>query len=301
LLAALIKNPVQIVHLNTSLEPKSYWRDSIYLIVARLMHRKVVYQVHGGALPQDFFPAKSVRAKLLRWLLQTSDAVVLLARVEEEAYRAFAPTVPLRVIPNAIDARSLAAFDIAAKPASFLHLVYVGRLAEDKGIFEALRAVDILVRRGRAVKFTVAGSGPDAKRFQSRVIESALEDYVHCVGPIFGQAKDELWNAGHIFVFPTWHREGLPYALLEAMAAGAVPVTSRVGAIPDVIQDGIHGLFVRPDQPEQLATVIARLDDDRTLLARMAEAGRKRISEEYQVEQLARRFAHLYDSLVRKN
>jgi len=51
--------------------------------------------------------------------------------------------------------------------------------------------------------------------------------------------------ASDIFVFPTFHREGLPYALLEAMAAGAVPITTRVGAIPDVMQDGGDGLLMK--------------------------------------------------------
>jgi glycosyltransferase involved in cell wall biosynthesis len=92
--------------------------------------------------------------------------------------------------------------------------------------------------------------------------------------------------------------EGLPYALLEAMAAGAVPITTRVGAIPDVMQDGVHGLLIEAKDPAGLARATARLDDDRDALARMAEAGRQRVLTEYTVERLAQDFKRIYASLT---
>jgi hypothetical protein len=51
----IILNKPEIVHLNTSMEPKIYWRDFAYLIVAQIAQKKIIYQVHGGALPQPFF------------------------------------------------------------------------------------------------------------------------------------------------------------------------------------------------------------------------------------------------------
>jgi len=101
-----------------------------------------------------------------------------------------------------------------------------------------------------------------------------------------------------VFSFPTYHREGLPYALLEAMAAGAVPVTTRVAAIPDVMQDGVHGLLVKPRDAAGLARALARLDDDRAGLAGMAEAGRARVLEAYTVDRLADDFQRLYAGLA---
>src|SRR5450631_4334923 len=59
----------QIVHINTSMVPKAYWRDLAYLMVARLMRRKVVYQLHGGALPEDLFADSPLLQGLLRKVL----------------------------------------------------------------------------------------------------------------------------------------------------------------------------------------------------------------------------------------
>jgi glycosyltransferase involved in cell wall biosynthesis len=296
--AFLLRHKPHIVHLNTSLEPKSYWRDIAYLLVARLLGRKVIYQVHGGALPEEFFAGNALLTGLLRRVLSMPDVVVLLAQVELDAYQRFVPKQRLVVAANAIDAAPLVARPIKSKSAGPLQLVYLGRLAWNKGIYEAIEAVGALVKEGRDLNLTIAGSGPEETAIKQRVAELGLAKRVRFPGPLFGEAKDALWSASDIFVFVTFHVEGLPYALLEAMAAGAVPITTRVGAIPDVMQDGVHGLLIEAKDPAGLARATARLDDDRDALARMAEAGRQRVLTEYTVERLAQDFKRIYASLT---
>lgn len=294
----LLRHRPDIVHLNSSLEPKSYWRDIAYLLVARLLGRKVVYQVHGGALPEEFFAGRAALTALLRRVLSMPDVVVLLAQAELVAYRKFVPGQRLEVVPNAIDAASLVQAPIHAKTGEPLHLAYLGRLAENKGIFESVEALATLVREGRDLRLSIAGGGPDEARLRARVAELGLEGHVAFLGPLFGEAKDALWRQSDVFTFPTYHREGLPYALLEAMAAGAVPVTTPVAAIPDVMQDGVHGLLIEPRNVEGLARALAHLDDDRASLASMAEAGRKRVLEAYTVDRLAGDFRRIYAELA---
>jgi glycosyltransferase involved in cell wall biosynthesis len=295
-LVFLLRQRPAIVHLNTSLEPKSYWRDIAYLLIARGLSRKVVYQVHGGALPEDFFAGNRLLTGLLRRVLQQPDVVVLLAEVELNAYRRFVPGQRLEVVPNAIEALSdQCAADKANAP---LHLVYLGRIVENKGIFDVVETLSVLVKQGRELNLTIAGNGPDEQRLRDRVKALALDERVTFKGPVYGADKERLWRAGHIFAFPTYHREGLPYALLEAMAAGAVPVTTKVGAIPDVVRENVHGLFVESRNIDDLAGAIARLDDDRALLAGMAESGRKRVQAHYTTVRLANDFARIYGSLA---
>lgn len=296
--AFLVRRRPRIVHLNTSLEPKSYWRDIAYLLVARLLGRKVVYQVHGGALPEEFFAGRAALTALLRRVLSMPDVVVLLAQAELVAYRKFVPGQRLEVVPNAIDSASLVQAPLHEKNGEPLHLAYLGRLAENKGIFESVEALATLVREGRDLRLSIAGGGPDEARLRARVAELGLEGYVTFLGPLFGEAKDALWRQSDVFTFPTYHREGLPYALLEAMAAGAVPVTTPVAAIPDVMQDGVHGLLVEPSNAAGLARALARLDDNRASLAGMAEAGRKRVLEAYTVDRLAGDFRRIYAELA---
>ena len=124
--------------------------------------------------------------------------------------------------------------------------------------------------------------------------ESAgLNDRVHFLGSVFGEKKRRLWLDSDLFVFPS-HTEGLPYSLLEAMAAGCVPLTTPVAAIPDVMRDREHGVFVPVNDAMALAEAVAGLDDDRASLVRMAEAARRRVVTQYTVARLADDLRKLY-------
>ena len=113
----------------------------------------------------------------------------------------------------------------------------------------------------------------------------------------FGERKTRLLGEAHALLFPTYHREGLPYALLEGMAAGLVPITTRVGAIPDVVTEGVHGVFVRARDAQAVAQAIAQLAADRAGLARMSAACRERVAAAYSIERLADDFTALYRKL----
>lgn len=294
----LIRHRPDIVHLNTSLDQKSYWRDLVFMLIAHSIGRKIVFQKHGGPLPALFFPNNKVLAGLFQRVLRLPDAIVVLSHEEYDAYRSFVPGQRVVEIANAIEAEALMKRSLEVETTGQLHLVYLGRLAENKGIFEAVDACARLLQQGHDVRFTFAGGGPDETRLKDRVRTLGLHERVRLAGPLFGADKDALWRRADVFVFPTYHREGLPYALLEAMAAGAVPVTTRVGAIPDVMQDGVHGLFVPPKDVESLVRAIARLDADRSQLSGMARAGRARVLEQYSVARLAEDFGRLYAGLA---
>lgn len=287
----------QIVHINTSMEWRSYWRDIVYLALAKAMGKRVVYQVHGGALPQVFFQGRPLLTGLLRRVLRAADSVVLLAQCELQGYRSFDPALSLEVIPNAIEAGA----DDGARPlapARPLALAYVGRLAENKGLLDLLDALQLVRAAGVQVSLSLAGSGPLEATLRARIATLGLQQEVRLLGPVFGAEKDAVWRDADLFCFPTYHQEGLPYALLESMAARTPVLVCPVGAIADVMQDGVHGVFLPPRDPQALADAIVRLDADRALLQRMGQACRERIESAYTVERLAQDFRRLYHTLL---
>jgi glycosyltransferase involved in cell wall biosynthesis len=294
LAAFLLRHRPDIVHLNTSLDQKAYWRDLVYLLIARLMGRKVLYQTHGGALPQNFFPRSRFLTWVLRRTLLASHAVSVLSSEELKAYRAFDPRINVHLVPNAIEVDDLIDAPRTPNRNDPLRLVYVGRLVATKGLFEVVEALKLLKSHGVRFSMQIAGGGPDEAVLREAVSKAGLEREVIFLGPVFGDAKHRLWLKSDVFVFPTWHKEGLPYAILEAMAAGCVSVTCPVAAIPDVMQDGIHGVFVPPKNPSMLADALARLDSDREAITCMAQAGRDRIKVHYTTARLADDFRRLY-------
>lgn len=292
----ILKKSPDIVHINASLDKKSFPRDSIYLAVARLLRRQVVFQVHGGEFPNELYPQRPALTRLVARVLRTATAVVLLSRSEVKRYAEFEPRANLAHIPNAVRLNPHAPLhdDESDGP---LRLVYIGRLVETKGVADSVEAAKLLRDCGRDFRFVIAGTGPVEQALREQVRELGLDAFVTFSGPVFGEHKDRLWWDSDVFVFPTFHREGLPYALLESMAAGTVPITTGVGANPDVLENGRYGVLVPEKSPSALCNAIAKLDDDRTLLASLAQSASSRIRERYTVDRLGSEFAHLYRSL----
>lgn len=293
----LLRTGAEVVHLNASLDPKGYWRDLVYSIVARLLGRHVVNQIHGGAMPQDFFQGNTFLTWILRRFLVSSDVVTVLSSAELTAYRAFDSRIKVHLVPNAIDPAGLADQKRSYNIDKPLKLVYVGRLVRSKGLFEVIEALKELKRAGREFRFSIAGQGQDQGEFMAASERAGLGDSVRFLGSVLAAEKRRLWLESDLFVFPSY-MEGLPYSLLEAMAAGCVPITTPVAAIPDVMRDGEHGLFVPVKDARALAIAVAALDDDRERLARMAKAARRRVLERYTVARLAEDFRELYDGCL---
>jgi glycosyltransferase involved in cell wall biosynthesis len=293
LAAAIARTGAQVVHVNTSLDRKAYWRDLMYVAVAKLCGARVVYQVHGGAL-RDL--PRALARRTLRW----PDVVVVLSRVELEEAGAMVPEQKVTLVANAIDCapllRQRRTPPDARAPLKLLHL---GRLVRVKGIFEMVQGLAMARQRGVAASLTIAGDGPDFMELKDSVESLGLNEEVAFAGAAFGERKLQLLSEADALLLATYHREGLPYALLEAMAAGLVPIVTRVGAIPDVASEGVHALFVAPRDPEAIAQAIGALAADRARLARMSAACRERVAANYSIERLAQDFTALYRQLER--
>lgn len=301
LAAYLLRETADIVHINTSLDRRAFWRDLAYLLVAKLCGARVIYQVHGGALPVDFSVANRLPQWLVRAILHWPDIVVVLAKSEMTAYRDFVPGQVVVVLPNGIDLAPYAATVVAREAATAarrtpgmpLHLLYIGRLVRDKGIHDALRGLALALERGTVATLTIAGSGPAAPTLKALAHQLGIERAVRFVGPVFDHDKQALFALADAMVLPTY-AEGLPYALLEGMASGIPAIATRVGGIPDVMNEGEHGLFVPPSNAPAIADAIDRLTQDRTLLSAMGAACRRRIAHAYSIERLAGDFRRLY-------
>lgn len=288
LAAAIVRSGASVVHINPSLSPKAFWRDLLLLAAAKLCGARVVYQIHGGSV-------SLLNRTVLRLALRWPDVVVALGRAEQEELQALVPQQNVVLVPNAIDCQPF----LRARPKSGarLRLFHIGRLLKTKGVFETVQGLALARARGVDAHLVIAGDGPALPELQQTVAALGLEAHVTFAGPAFGERKAELTCEADVLLLPTYHSEGLPYALLEGMAAGLVPIVTRIAAIPDVVSEGIHGRFVPPRDPEAIAQAIVSLAGDRAALERMSARCRERALSAYSIERLADDFTALYTSL----
>ena len=163
---------------------------------------------------------------------------------------------------------------------------FVGRLTADKGVGDLLQASEILRRRGVAHRLLLVGSVED------KTIASDVQRAVKSGTAVWGGSSSEIESVYHamdVFCLPTL-REGFPSVVLEA-SASALPVvtTTATGAVDSVV-DGETGLLVPPSSPDRLAEALGALLADEKMRGRMGEAGRARVLEHFQKEDVEQRF-----------
>jgi glycosyltransferase involved in cell wall biosynthesis len=298
LAASIIFRHVAIVHINTSLNPKAYWRDLASLVISKALGARVVYQVHGGELPRKFFAGSRLLTSCLRWTLGLPDMVVVLAQVELRAYREFVPNQVVVALPNGIDCRPYSVIPtVQSTPDRPLQVVYIGRVAREKGLYETLQGLRLAHELGVDARLIVAGSGAEEARLRRYAHALGIASRVCFLGPIFGSDKVKLLFGADVMVLPSYS-EGLPYALLEAMAAGVPVIATPVGAIPDVVCDEIHGYIVPPRDGKAIAEALALLASDREKLAWMSRACRRRVRAAFSIDRLAQEFSCQYARLL---
>ena len=290
----LLARRAVIVHVNSVLTRRAYWRDLLYMIVARLCRARVLYQVHGGPDPLAFCRGQPLAAAFVRATLRLADAIVVLSAAGRGEFRRFGVSPRVFVLPNGVDCRPYATMTHESSSGA-LRLLYLGRLVREKGLYELLEGLEVARRQGVAAELVLAGDGPEADGLRQAAAARGLAQ-VSFTGMVHGPGKMALLQWADVLVLPSY-AEGLPYALLESMAAGVPAIATRVGAIPDVVADGVNGLLVEPHSPEAITAAIRRLAADRPALARMGRASRATIEGRFSIQRLAAQLRSIYAGL----
>jgi colanic acid/amylovoran biosynthesis glycosyltransferase len=201
----------------------------------------------------------------------------------------------VEVIYLGVDPDVFAPRPFAIQPSTF-NLICVGRLAPAKAQHMLLAAVAGLLKQGRPVRLRLAGDGPDRSRLERYVEQHDLLEAVQFEGAVNQDRILELYREADIFVLPSF-AEGIPVVLMEAMAMEIPCVATWVAGIPELIRDEVDGLLVPASDLESLTRAIARLLDDMELRRRLAEAGRRRVCERFNLRANARQLAQTFQAL----
>jgi glycosyltransferase involved in cell wall biosynthesis len=171
-------------------------------------------------------------------------------------------------------------------PAGARVLLCVGRLAEQKGVDIAVRALAKIREHEPAAVLVVLGEGPERRR-----LEALAGEGVYLPGRVGDAAS--WYRRAELLVHPArW--EGFGLALLEAMLAGKPVVATRVSSAPEIVADGETGLLVPPEDPEALARTVIELLAASQTAAAMGQAGLVRAGAEFSVAKMAERTAGVY-------
>jgi glycosyltransferase involved in cell wall biosynthesis len=240
-----------------------------------------------------------------RWLGQhMTDALICVSASELEVARrqAIAPSERLMLIENAIDAACFA--PCLSPTAAKLRLGldpglptvgYVGRLARQKGLEYLVQAARIVVDTWGDAQFVLVGEGELEGKVREMVASYCLDQYFLLTG--HRTDVPQIFEALDVFVLPSLY-EGLPYTLMEAMAAGRPVLATDVDGSRDLIEDGLNGVLVPPRAARDLAEALVYLlsaKDERERLGGMARAA---ALSRQTTEQMTQQVINLYERLL---
>jgi len=171
----------------------------------------------------------------------------------------------------------------------------VGRLTPVKGLSYLLQSMSILLRQRMNVRLLIVGDGVIRKGLEAQARDLGIGENVVFLG--HREDTEELLQALDIFVLPSLN-EGIPMALLEAMAASRAVVASCVGGIPEIVENGVEGILVEPMDVTQLAESCGRLIESPEIAVRMGEQARRKVVREFSATAMADQVAVLYKGLV---
>lgn len=172
----------------------------------------------------------------------------------------------------------------------------VGRLTPVKGLVYLVKALKILLDQQADVKLLVAGDGVLKEELTALAKDLEIAEKVAILG--HREDTDQLMQVMDIFALPSLS-EGIPMALLEAMVMSRPVVASRVGGIPEIIEDGISGLLVEPGDPAGLALQCRKMMEDKEFAARLGGAARDRVAKNFSAERMGEKVSQLYRQLCR--
>jgi glycosyltransferase involved in cell wall biosynthesis len=210
--------------------------------------------------------------------------------------RRFEPAIAERSswIPNALDLDG----EVVEAPANGVPLVVgLGRLAPEKGYDVLVRAFAQVRRDVPEARLALAGRGLEEGPLTALTRDLGLEDAVDFLGWVRAEDVPALLDRATVVAVPSRH-EGFGMAALEAALRARPVVASRTGGLIEVVQDGITGLLVAPEEPDELAAAIGGLLEDRERAAQLGRDGRSRARRLFSEERLLREHAQLYRQLV---
>ena len=298
-------NP-ELVHLNPSLGLKSFFRDGLFAWQTKRLGYPMIVFWHGWN--KDF--EKVVPKKYLSFFKSTfglADGFIILASEFEEILREWGVTAPIYRQTTCVDESLCYGIDLRhkwtdAQNIPTYKILFLARLARPKGVFETVEAVKLLLDEKLNVQLTVAGDGEVRAEVEEFARNLGLnENQVIFTGDIRGKDKVDAFANHHIYCFPTYHGEGLPTSVLEAMTFAMPVITRPVGGLKDVFIDGEMGLLVDQKSPKHIAENLKTLIADPPRLAHIGKNNMRYASEHFRASVVAEKHTTICKDILAEN
>lgn len=278
----VVKAPRAIVHIHCA-SGTSLWRKCSYILVAWLLGRKVLLQLHSGKLGPYLASLSPPLRKAAVRILRLSSAYLVVSREIEYVLNSYGILGPFFLAKNPvpIDIASTQGICLRSNLPGLLtsrrYVLFVGRLEPEKGIFDLLEAWSHSKDTTGQMILALAGDG-DRSLVTSFAEELGIHDNIVFLGWVENIVP--LMQHATVFVLPSKF-EGQPVSVLEALSCGTPVVATAIGGIPDMIEDEKSGLLIPEGDPRRLGAALVRMLNNTDERQRISDGGKRRFETEF--------------------
>jgi glycosyltransferase involved in cell wall biosynthesis len=309
LASKIVRQRPGVVVVNPSMDPstfRSLKRDAANLLIGRALGRRVLCFWRGwenDCCGKPEFPGGN-NSRLCRIYKTAHEHIVLSERFKQDLLR-WGFKAPIHVETTVVEDQCLAGSPVPPAPKARTDLLYLSRVEVAKGVFELLDAFQILKKRNPAYTLTIGGDGPDLEALKAYAKTLELPDVIF-TGFLKGQAKVDCYRRGSVFCFLSY-TEGMPNAVLEALAMGLPVMSSDAGGLKDILRDRENGFIISPDNqappkkkfnPQAVADAIERLVETPELHERISTINWRYARHRFAAPVVARRLEALCRGLM---
>lgn len=277
-----------IVHVHSAFAPTvTVARAGALCLVGRLRGATSILHLHGGRFPG--WVDGRIPGLLVRLIAAWVDRFAVVSQRSADALSDVIGPAKVEMIPNGVDTDRFRPGVV--EPGSPV-VLYVGVLSPRKGLLDLFEASRRLRAGGVEHRLWLAGGIPDEGTEASDTVGGAAPEWAEFLGEV-GASLPGVYGSSTIFCLPSWW-EAAPLTVMEAAASGLAVVATRVGDVPNMVDDGETGLLVEPQDVDALAAALAKLVESPVLCREMGTRARERAESLFSLTTSVAAIDHLY-------
>jgi glycosyltransferase involved in cell wall biosynthesis len=293
------------IHLHGS--TSGFLGDTLVMIVAFVTGSKVLLHLHGTDWERFYGSVSLFRRFYVRIGLAIPKRIVVLYDLWAQNIRKIDPRINVRVIRNFVpdcpspgqERLALLRKDLAIRDDEFV-ISSIGRVGWRKGSFDIVEAAKQVVGECKDCKILLVGGEENVgemNQLKEAVDKNKLDQWVKLIGEVDIEDVPLFLGISDVFVLPSYY-EGMPMSIIEAMRSGKAIISTKVGAIPDMIESRVSGILINPGSPDEIADSILTLKGDIPLREKLSSQARKAFESGFETSRVLLSLRELYQEMA---
>lgn len=280
-----------IVHIHMAAQA-SFTRKSIFIRLAKRAGKKVIIHQHAADF-DDFFLKQSDERKRqqIKEVFAMADRVIVLSEEWADFFGKYVcDEKNVEIIHNGVIISDYEKTDYSDQ-----NVLFLGRLGERKGAYDLIKVISDVVKQVPNARFFFGGDG-EIEQCKELVEKTGIADHVSFLGWVRDEEKETYLKKCSIFVLPSYH-EGMPMSVLEAMSYGLATISTNVGGIPQIIENGVNGIRIGAGDIKAIDNSLIKLLKNTDIKRKLGILGRYTVEEKFSASAVVGQLVCLYYSL----